>query len=94
MSEKRYKLVCSYLHVHRGAHFQHQVDDNHRYYDNAFTWVDSSYRTLYGCRSMAFSSTRVFFKFIFTEEKGHVSQSQITTKKPTGDREIGIQHLE
>ena len=39
---------------------------------------------------MAFSSTRVFFKFIFTEEKGHVIQSQITTKKPTGDQEIGI----
>ena len=39
MSEKVYNLICSYLHVHRGAHFQHQVDDNHRYYDNAFTWV-------------------------------------------------------
>ena len=39
MSEKGYNLICSYLHVHRGAHFQHQVDDNHRYYDNAFTWV-------------------------------------------------------
>ena len=25
--------------MHRGAHFQHQVDDNHRYYDNTITWV-------------------------------------------------------
>ena len=39
MSEKRYNLICSYLHMHRRAHFPHQVDDNHRYYDNAFTWV-------------------------------------------------------
>ena len=37
MSEKRYSLICSYLHMHRREHFPHQIDDNHRYYDNAFT---------------------------------------------------------
>ena len=26
--------------MHRREHFPHQVDDNHRYYDNAFTWVN------------------------------------------------------
>ena len=40
MSEKRYNLICSYLHMHRRALFPHQVDDNHRYYNNGFTWVD------------------------------------------------------
>ena len=49
MSEKRYNLICSYLHMHRRAHFPHQVDDNHRYYDNAFTWVQSFRAKKEGC---------------------------------------------
>ena len=30
--------------MHRREHFPHQVNDNHRYYDNAFTWVNTVFQ--------------------------------------------------